>query len=91
MTQLLLNVGEIWLIEEKSWTFHKRIPMMLNCFGIDKLHGFMMHSVMLAIGHISCENYYSFQFSNVGSYAKCQSANSVFGPMVLSCYTVKIR
>ena len=22
---------------------------MLNCFGIDKLHGFIMHSVMLAV------------------------------------------
>jgi len=43
--------------------------MMLNCFGIDKLHGFLMHSVMLAGGCISCENYYSFQCSNVDSYA----------------------
>ena len=43
--------------------------MMLNCFGIDKLHGFMMHSVMLVVDRISCENDYSFQFSNVGSYA----------------------
>ena len=42
--------------------------MMLNYFGIDKLHGFMMHSVMLAISRISRENYYSFQFSNVGSH-----------------------
>ena len=41
---------------------------MLNCFGIDKLHGFMMHSVMLAVGHILHQNDYSFQFSNVGSY-----------------------
>jgi len=41
---------------------------MLNNFGIDKLHGFMMHSVMLAIGRISCENDYSFQFSNVDCY-----------------------
>jgi len=38
--------------------------MMLNCFGINKLHGFMKHSVMLAICRISRENYYSFQFSN---------------------------
>jgi len=36
--------------------------------GINKLLDFMMHSVMLAIGHITCENYYSFQFSIVGSY-----------------------
>ena len=43
--------------------------MMLNCFGIEKLHGFVMHSVMLAVGCISRENSYSFQFSNVGSYA----------------------
>jgi len=43
--------------------------MMLNCFGIDKLHGFMMHSVMLAVCRISHENDYSFQCSNVGSYA----------------------
>jgi len=42
--------------------------MMLNCFGIDKLHDFMMHSVMLAVCRISRENDYSFQFSNVGSY-----------------------
>ena len=41
---------------------------MLNCFGINKLHDFMMHSVMLSVGHIPCENYYSFQFSYVGSY-----------------------
>jgi len=26
--------------------------MMLNCFGIDKLHGFMLHSVMLGVGRI---------------------------------------
>jgi len=43
--------------------------MMLNYFDIDKLQGFMMHSVMLAIGCISREIYYAFQFSNVGSYA----------------------
>ena len=43
--------------------------MMLDCFAIDKLHGFMMHGVMLAVGRISCENNNSFQFSNVGSYA----------------------
>ena len=42
---------------------------MLNCFDIDKLHGFMMHGAMLAVGHISRENDYSFHFSNVGSYA----------------------
>ena len=39
--------------------------MMLNCFGIDKydkLHGFMMHSVILAVCRISCENDYSFVF-----------------------------
>ena len=42
--------------------------MMLNCFGIDKLLGFMMHNVMLAVCHILHENDYSFQFSNVGSY-----------------------
>jgi len=45
--------------------------MMLNCFGIDKydkLHGFMIHSVMLSVCRISHENDYSFQFSNVGSY-----------------------
>ena len=42
--------------------------MIFNCFGIDKLHGFMTHNVMLAVGRISCENYYSFQFLNVGSY-----------------------
>ena len=41
---------------------------MLNCLGIDKLHGFIMQSVMLAVGRISRENYYSFQFSNVGNY-----------------------
>ena len=41
---------------------------MLNYFGIDKLHGFIMYSVMLAVGHIPQENDYSFQFSNVGSY-----------------------
>ena len=41
---------------------------MLNYFGIDELHGFIMHSVMLAVGRILCENDYSFQFSNVGSY-----------------------
>ena len=34
--------------------------MMLNYFGIDTLHGFMMHSVMLAVGRISRKNYYSF-------------------------------
>jgi len=44
--------------------------MMLNCFSIDKLHGFMMHSVMLAVGRISHENYYSF--SNVGSYVNVE-------------------
>ena len=43
--------------------------MMLNYISIDKLHGFMMHSVILAIGCISCQNDYSFQFSNVGKYA----------------------
>ena len=44
--------------------------MMLNCFDIDKydkLHGFMMYGVMLAVGRVSHENDYSFQFSNVGS------------------------
>ena len=34
---------------------------MLNYFGIDKLHGFIMHSVILAVSRISRENYYSFQ------------------------------
>jgi len=63
-----LNMGKIWLNDKSSWTFHKRIPMMLNCFGTNKLHGFMMHSVMLAVGHILHQNDYSFQFSNVGSY-----------------------
>ena len=46
--------------------------MMLNCFGIekyDKLHGFIMYGVMWTLGHISCKNNYSLQFSNVGSYA----------------------
>ena len=33
------------------------MPMMLDCFGIDKLHGFMMHSVMLAVGSMSIRNY----------------------------------
>jgi len=42
--------------------------MMLNCFGINKLHGFMMHHVMWAVGCISCKKYYSFQFSNVDGY-----------------------
>jgi len=41
---------------------------MLNCFGIDKLHGFMIHSVILAVHRISGENDYSLQFSNVGRY-----------------------
>jgi len=26
--------------------------MMLNYFGFDKLHGFIMHSIMLAVGRI---------------------------------------
>ena len=43
--------------------------MMLNCFDIDKLHGFMMHRVMWAVGRISQENDYSFLFLNVVSYA----------------------
>ena len=30
---------------------------MLNCFGIDKLHGFMMHSVMLAVCLITLSNF----------------------------------
>jgi len=38
--------------------------MMLNCFGIDKLHGFIMHSVVLAVGRILRENYYSLSLSN---------------------------
>ena len=41
--------------------------MMLNCFGNDKFHGFIMHSVMLAVDHILRENDYSFHFSNVSS------------------------
>ena len=40
--------------------------MMLNWFGIDKLHGFIMHSVMLAVGRIS--HIITLPFSNVGSY-----------------------
>ena len=28
----------------------------------------MMHGVMLAVGRISHENYYSFRYSNIGSY-----------------------
>ena len=47
-----------------------RYCVMLNCFGInkyDKLHGFMMYGIMWVVGRDSCENGYSFQFSNVGS------------------------
>ena len=52
-----LNLGKIWLNWKSSWTFHKRILMMLNCFGMDKLHGFVMYSVMLAVSHISNYNF----------------------------------
>ena len=65
---------KIWLNEKSSWIFNKRIPVKLNCFGIVKWHGFMMYSVMLAICCTSHENYYSFQFSNVGSHATCFSS-----------------
>ena len=40
-------------MKKSSWTFHKRIPMILDCFGIDKFHGFMVHSVVLDVGCIS--------------------------------------
>ena len=45
---------------------------MLNYIGIDKLHGLIMHSIMLAVGRILRESDYSFQFSNVGSYGNMQ-------------------
>jgi len=50
----------------------KRIPMMLNCFVIDKLYGFMMHSVMLAVGCIW----------NVGSYVTIQQNIDWLSPFV---------
>ena len=65
--------------------------MMLNCFGFNKLHGFIMHSIMLAVGRISHENYYSFQFSNVGSYANKQISitfNFQFIKMLITFLTV---
>ena len=68
---IVTKCGKIWLNGKSSETFHKRIPMMSNCFGIDKfdkLHGFMMYGVRWTVGHVSRENDYSFQFSNVGSY-----------------------
>ena len=47
--------------------------MMLNCFGIDKLHGFMMHSVkMITLSYFqmlaamvlqSCCNRYCYNFT----------------------------
>ena len=49
---------------EEENSFHKRIPMMLNCFGIDtydKLHGFMIHSVMLAVFRMKMITLSNFQ------------------------------
>jgi len=65
--------------------------MTLNYFGIDKyvkLHGFMMYDVMLAVGRISRENYYSFQCSNVGSYdmAECPSYVKLWTIYPTKCY-----
>ena len=45
--------------------------MMLNCSGIEKLHGFMMHNVMLAVGRIS----------NFQMLAAMPDCTSDFGPI----------
>ena len=69
---IVIKCEEILIKWKNSWTFHQKIPMMLNCFGIDKcdkLHGFIMYGVIWAIGCVSPKYYYSFQFSNAGSYA----------------------
>ena len=53
---------------KKQLNLSQKNTFDVNCFGIDKLHGFMMHCVILAVGRLLRENYYSFQLSNVGSY-----------------------
>jgi len=59
--------------------------MILNCFGIEKLHGFIMHSVMLAVGRISRKNYYSFK-----CWQLCNLYWLYFFPHFQHCYQYAI-
>ena len=52
-------------MEKKKLNLSHRNTYDVKCFGIDKydkLHDFMIHSVMLAVCRILRENYYSIQF-----------------------------
>jgi len=84
---IVIKCGKILLNEKSSWTFFpKGIPMMLNCFVIDKydqLHGFVMYDVMWAIGRVFRENDYSFQLSDLSALIFLWPGLTIIAPNIL--------